>query len=266
MTSFYLFSIFIFGLIIGSFLNAFIYRLHEGKTMMGRSFCPKCFKTIHWYDNIPVFSFLFLKGSCRHCKKKISWQYPLVEIVTALIFVVALYVELGKFNLFQGQLINLDFEFIITLFRDLFLISILIIVFVYDLRWYIIRDEVVLPATVLIFILNLFLGVVWWKMLFYGIIGLSFFLVQFWVSKGRWVGGGDIFLGLLIGIALPWPGFLVAIMLSYFIGSFVGLGLIVFGKKKMESQIPFGPFLVLGTIATLFFEEGLVDFYLKLFT
>ena len=84
-----LFFIFLFGLVIGSFLNCLIYRLREGKSMLGRSFCPKCKQQIAWYDNIPVLSFILLRGRCRHCGKKISIQYPAVEFITGVLFVVA---------------------------------------------------------------------------------------------------------------------------------------------------------------------------------
>ena len=127
----YLF-IFLFGLIIGSFLNCVIYRLEKEEKLTGRSYCPHCKKTLNWKYLIPIFSFLFLWGRCGFCKKKISIQYPLVEILTALIFVII-------FNIFlASNLIYLVFLFYIT--------SALIVILVYDLKYYLIPDTVLFPA------------------------------------------------------------------------------------------------------------------------
>ena len=135
--------VFVIGLTIGSFLNCLIWRLHKKESMMGRSYCPKCHHKLAWYDNIPVFSFLVLGGKCRYCKKKISWQYPVVEFITGVLFVIAFFriYDLGfgilDFDLFL--ILNHKLE-IINLFRDWFIIAVMIVVFIYDLRWYLILD------------------------------------------------------------------------------------------------------------------------------
>ena len=242
--------IFFFGLIIGSFLNCLIWRLHKKESLLGRSYCPKCKKQIAWYDNLPVLSFILLRGKCRQCGKKISWQYPTVELITAVLFIMAF--------LYNFESIK------IKLFRDWFLICIMIVVFIYDLRWYLILDIITLPAGLVILIFNLFLGMSWQNLLLSGIIGGSFFLIQFVVSKGKWIGGGDIRLGWLIGLALGWPGLVAAIIISYFIGSIVGLGLIAAGKKKWGSEVPFGVFLAVGSVITLFWQEPILNWYFNL--
>lgn len=239
---------------IGSFLNCLIWRLHKEATILGRSFCPKCNNMIAWYDNIPVLSFFILGRRCRNCKNDISWQYPVVELITGLLFVLALY-----FNFGEGVEINF-----IKLFRDLFLIAVMIIIFIYDLRWYLILDIIVLPASLIVLIFNLFIGLNWQNLLISGIIGGSFFLLQFVVSKGKWIGGGDIRLGLLMGFALGWPNVLVAIILAYLIGSVVSIGLVLSGKKKWGSQIPLGIFLSTATIITLFWGEEILSWYLNI--
>jgi len=249
--------IFVFGLIIGSFLNCLVWRLNKKETLLGRSYCPKCGKQIAWYDNIPLLSFIILGGKCRQCDKKISWQYPIVELVTGILFLTAFIINY--------QLPITNYELIIKLARDWFLISVMIVIFIYDLRWYLILDIVVLPACLIILILNLFLGINWLNLLFSGIIGGSFFLVQFIISRGKWIGGGDIRLGLLMGLALGWPGVIMAIIISYFLGSVVGLSLIAAGKKKWGSEVPLGVFLSVGTVITLFWQVQILNWYWGLF-
>jgi prepilin signal peptidase PulO-like enzyme (type II secretory pathway) len=223
---------------------------------------------IAWHDNIPVFSFIMLKGKCRYCHKSISWQYPAVEVITGLLFVIAWVSELRIMNYelwFYPDFVIHNSLFIIHIFRDWFLISVMMIIFIYDLRWYLILDIVTLPAAAILLALNLMLGHSWQTLLFSAIIGSSFFLIQFVISKGRWIGGGDIRLGFLIGLALGWPNTLVAIFLAYFIGSIAGLGLIASKRKKWGSEIPLGVFLSLGTIITLFWGDRILNWYLNIF-
>ena len=260
-----IFFIFIFGLIIGSFLNCLIWRLHKNEGMLDRSYCPKCKKQIAWYDNIPVLSFILLGGKCRHCGKSISWQYPVVELITGILFAVAVIwnLEFGIWNIDLAQITN--YQLLITIIRDWFLISVMIVIFIYDLRWYLILDKVALPACAIIFLFNFFLGISWQNMLISGIIGSSFFLIQFIISKGKWIGGGDIRLGLLMGLALGWPYVILAIFLAYLIGSAVGVGLILAGKKQWGSKVPLGVFLSTAAIITLFFGDKILNWYFGLF-
>ena len=248
------------GLSVGSFLNCYIWRLHIGKKNTGRSMCPKCSHQISWYDNIPVLSFILLKAKCRKCKKSISWQYLVVELVTAMLFYISFY--LTSRGLAMDQLGGL--EFVLISLRNFFIISVLIVIFIYDLKWYLILDKVTFPAMAVVFGLNLLTGVSWSGMLISGIIGGSFFLVQFLVSKGKWIGGGDIRLGFLMGLMLSWPNILVALFLSYITGSVIGVFLIIFGKKKMDSQVPFGVFLTASTLITMFYGSELLAWYLEL--
>lgn len=261
MAFIFYFFIFLLGLIIGSFLNCFIWRLHEEEGMWNRSYCPKCREQIFWYDNIPVISFILLGGKCRHCKEKISFQYPIVEIVIAVLFVIAFYhnIQYSIFNI-------LDFNFLLLTLRDWFIISVMAIIFIYDLRWYLILDEISLPACLIVLLFNLFLGINWLTLLISGIIGGSFFLIQFVISRGKWIGGGDIRLGLLMGLALGrFDYLLLAILLAYFAGSFVGLGLIIFGRKKWDSQIPLGVFLSVSTVLVIFWGEAIMNWYFGFF-
>ncbi|MFA6215776.1 MAG: prepilin peptidase [Patescibacteria group bacterium] len=242
--------IFLFGLAIGSFLNVVILRLKNRRSFLrGRSFCPKCKKKIVWYDNIPLLSFLLLAGRCRNCRKKISWQYPLVELITALIFI------------WEYFLFGLTLKFFMTLIVSIFLL----IIFVYDLKYYLILDRVTIPAMVIAFLANLFLGLGFLNLISGAIIGAGFFAFQFFISRGKWVGDGDIRLGALMGLILGWKLLLVALFLAYLIGAIFGLILIAKNKKKMSSAIPFGPFLTFATFVTIFYGRNLLNWYLNLF-
>jgi prepilin signal peptidase PulO-like enzyme (type II secretory pathway) len=272
MLYYFLALVFIFGLIIGSFLNCLIWRLYKGETILDRSYCPKCRKRIEWYDNIPLLSFILLKGKCRHCREKISWQYPIVEFITGFLFVVA-FMKNYQLPITNYQLISnfqysisglLTSNFLLLTFRDWFFISVMIMIFVYDLRWYIIPDIVSLPAVGVMFLLNLGFGMSWRNLAISGIICGSFFLVQFLISRGKWLGGGDIRLGFLMGVSLGWPNSLLAIFIGYLIGSVVSLTMIAFKKKKWGDQVPLGIFLTTASVLVLFFGDWILDAYRNL--
>lgn len=249
---------FIFGLAVGSFLNAWIWRLKHGQSVLkGRSRCPECGKTLKWVELIPLISFIRQKGRCLHCHKKISWQYPLVELVLGLLFLMATFLRLGTD-------LPIDSRDLLIWLRDLFLMTFLLGIFVFDLRYYLIPDQFTLPALVIVFIVNRFLGIPGDKLLLGVIVGFAFFAAQYAVSKGKWVGGGDIRLGALMGAILSWPLILVALFLAYFIGSIAALVLIVRGRKTLKSQLPFGTFLAASTIFTLYWGQSVLDWYLRM--
>ena len=249
LNSFLYLIIFLFGLTIGSFLNCIIYRLKVGKTFLrGHSFCPYCKHKLVWYDLIPVFSFLMLKGKCRYCQKPISIQYPLVELTTAILFIL----------LFNSQnLLNTGYLLLIT--------SFLIIIFVYDLKHYIIPDKVIFPA-----ILTSFLFLFTTNSLLVNAIlsafGASlFFLLIYLISQGQWMGFGDVKLSFLIGLHLGFPNILVALFSAFFTGAIIGLILIAQSKKTLKSKVPFGPFLVFGTFLATLYGESIINWYCNLF-
>ena len=260
MTYYLLANFFILGLIIGSFINCLIWRLYKEESIMGRSYCPKCRNKIAWYDNIPVLSYLFLSGKCRHCNKGISFQYPLVEILTGILFGLVFYINFQSFN-FQISAFNFQ---LLTIFRDLFFISVMVIIFIYDLKWYMILDKITLPSIIIVYFLNIYLGYEWKVLLFSGIIGGGFFLIQFIVSKGKWIGGGDIRLGFLMGVMFSWPIIILAIFIGYFIGSFISIILLILSKKKWGSKVPLGVFLTTSSIITLFWGKEILNWYLNI--
>jgi len=238
------------GLVFGSFLNCLIYRLHNRETILGRSFCPKCKQKIKWYDNIPVFSFLFLKARCRFCRKKISWQYPIIELVMGLFFLFSVCLHMEELSL-------------LIVLRDWIIFFTLLFVFVYDLKYSEIEDIVLLPATVLVLIFSLFLGQSFLSMIFSALIGATFFGIQYLITKGKGIGLGDARIGFFMGIVcVNWQYLMVAIFFAYIIGALVSLVLMLSKKKKMKSVIPLGPFLVIGTFIAFLFGDKIITLYL----
>lgn len=240
--------IFTFGLIVGSFLNAVIWRIkHKKSFLKGRSICPQCKHELGVLDLIPVFSFLFLRAKCRYCKKKINWQYPLVELATGLGFVLV--------ETCHGMSLQTFFYIIIFCF--------LIIIFVYDLKYGLILDRVSIPAMVIAFAGNLIIGQeVWWSLILGAAIGGGIFLAQFLISKGKWVGGGDLRLGVVMGLLLGWEKVLVALFLAYISGALVAVVLLLQKSKKMKDAIVFGTFLSAATFVTMLYGDKIIDWYL----
>lgn len=198
---------------------------------------------------VPVFSYVFLRGRCRYCSAKISWQYPAVELITALSF---LLVALNS---------GAD-SWLAVLFKLIF-VSILIVVAVYDLKHYLILDKVVLPAAVLGVVYAIYQGTLLSGLAGVGIVS-GFFLLQYLVSRGRWIGLGDVKLGLFLGMILGWAGSIVMLMLGYWVGAAAAVALIATGKKKMASRVPFGLFLAGSAIITLIYGQAIADWYLAL--
>ncbi|MBI3231960.1 MAG: prepilin peptidase [Candidatus Doudnabacteria bacterium] len=252
--------IFVFGLCIGSFLNVVILRLPQEESLAGRSHCPNCKRLLSFLELLPVVSFLGLGAKCRTCGKKISWRYPLIEVLVAGLFVL-FWVTISPGNLVEYLL----------LFQSLVLIGFLVAVFVIDLERYIILDRLVFPAAILFFFINLIRDGVSHQYLtasFSGIIGafagvLPFFLIWYF-SKGRLMGFGDVKLMLPLGLVAGWPGILITFLIGVFSGSFVGLLLLILGKKTLKSALPFGCFLSFGALIAQIYAKPILSWYLSL--
>lgn len=244
--------LFILGAMFGSFVNAWVWRTRKNIKMFStdRSVCPKCKKMIVWYDNLPILSFIFLGGKCRRCKKSISWQYPLVELWVGVVFVL-----LGYVHGVMG----------VEIVRDMSISVILTYIFLYDLLYTEILDSITLPSGLILFVLAFIFG--WhsfWSMLIAIIIGAGFFLFLYAVSKGKWIGGGDIRMGLLMGIVLGWPNILLALMIAYVSGAVISMILVGLKKKKFKGETPFGTYLSVATFITLICGDAIVKWYLQL--
>ena len=241
--------LFLFGAAIGSFLNCVIYRLEIGKSFIsGRSFCPKCKKEIKAIDLVPILSFVLLKGKCRYCASKISFQYPLVELLVAIVFVVVF--------LYTDNMI--DLIFLLPIF------SLMALIFIYDLKHYLIPDQAILLASLLAISWHLVLEVEITMFILSAIGASAFFGLIYFISKGEWIGFGDVKLALFMGLFLGFPNILTALFLSFVIGSVVGIIAILLKKKKVKSEIPFAPFLITGTVLSFFYGSNILNWYFDL--
>lgn len=264
---------FIIGVIIGSFLNVVIERFHGGGSLLRPpSHCPKCRHRLGFIDLFPIISFIFLRGRCRYCREKISWQYPLVELLSGLLFLLAAFISLKNYSdpaiwydsgrsCFFSWLPDCG-NFLIGLLRDWLAVAFLIIIFVYDLKWRLILDRIAIPAIIIVFILNLALGYSLINLLLAMAIGFGFFALQYVFSRGRWIGGGDLRVGALMGALLGWPQVILAIFMAYIIGAAVSIILIMAKGKKLTSEIPFAVFLVPATLISLWFGQYIIGWYL----
>ncbi len=242
----------VFGLIIGSFLNAVIYRLpRKIKLTWERSFCPSCKNQLKWYHNIPLFSYLVLRGKCGFCRKPIGWRYPFIELLNSAAYLLA-FVYLGLGWQFAGHL---------------FLASVLIVIFFIDLDFQIIPDLITLPGLLLglaysltpvgIGIVPSLIGVI--------VGGGSLYLVAIlgdWLFKKDSMGGGDIKMAAMLGAFLGWQKVVLVFMGSAVIGLVVsGLIMLFSARLRQERIIPFGPFIAAAAVVAILYGEQIIAFY-----
>jgi len=260
--------IFLLGLSIGSFANCLIWRLYKEEKIIGRSYCPLCKGVIAWHDNIPVLSFLWLKGRCRNCQAKISWQYPIVELAMAFLFLFFWFKQLNFIWLKIDDLLLVLNS--VNFYLDLgyfYLVSfVFLIVFIFDLRYYLVSTLLVWSATIIFLVLNIASGFSWYLILINMAGAGLFFLLQFIFTKGKGIGEGDIWLGVLLGAVFPQTIYLIfAIFSAYIVGSLTGITLILFGRKSWGSKLPLGVFLAFGAIFTLILGPLVDLLYYSLF-
>jgi len=251
MIFFYLFIFFILGLSLGSFVYCLVFRLHHGLNLWRPSFCPHCQYSLSWYDNIPLLSFLFLRGRCRKCRAKIGVAHFLVELIFGLLFVAYFYFSLVSawswWQLAVGFLALV--LWLLVLLSDYYFLEIYL-------------PPLIIGAAVIL-ILQLLAGVSPWSLLLSVFIGAGFFALQYLLTRGRGIGSGDIWLGGLMGLVFPsWPLLLVAIFVSYIIGTMVSLILLAGRRKNLKSRLPLGVFLALGSLVALFAGSWLLSWYL----
>ncbi|MDD5760661.1 MAG: prepilin peptidase [Candidatus Pacebacteria bacterium] len=282
------------GTIIGSFLNVVIDRADTKESpFKGVSYCPYCRKRLVWWELVPILSFIFLKGKCSSCRHKLSWQYPIVETITGLLFAfVAL--RFSRFSFAGPSLyLNINFENILILLNFLFLlywVAVLIVISVYDLKRYLILNEVLIPAIIISFAWRIILGFLIEKQSFYFLpyfthflgsqsflfgyysyfsslfIGIIFFSgiisLLAWATKEKAMGWGDALLAFFIGVILGWPESLIALIIAFLIGGGVALILLILKKKTMKGYIPFAPFLSFGALTVILFGDIIIENYL----
>jgi leader peptidase (prepilin peptidase)/N-methyltransferase len=267
----------VLGLCLGSFVNALVWRVHEqakqgagqraggdkGKEdlsiLRGRSMCPNCHHGLAAKDLVPVLSWLSLRGKCRYCGASISWQYPLVELLTTSLFI---------FSYSFWPLVFNDKGTTLFVFWLIFLVG-LIALAVYDLRWYLLPNKIMYPLFVLAA-----LQVIVATLIFHGnfeqlrsaifglAIGGGIFYAIFQISGGKWIGGGDVKLGALLGLVIGGPtSSLLLIFLASGLGSLAAIPILLTGKAGRSTRIPFGPFLIMAVIVTYLFGASLIGWY-----
>jgi leader peptidase (prepilin peptidase)/N-methyltransferase len=240
--------VFVLGSAVGSFLNVVVDRSNEGKSFLsGRSHCDHCRRKLQWFDLVPIISFLLLSGKCRYCGQKLSYYYPVVEIVTGVAFVLV-----ASLHFFSPLAIGYFF----------FIMSFLIIIFFADLKYGIIPFSAVLPAVVLTFLWHLFApGDI--SMVNHALSALGtflFFLSLFLITRGKGMGFGDVVYAFFMGFILGFPNIILSLYIAFLTGAFISVFLVILRKKKMKgSTIPFGPFLVLGTVVSLFWGQEVIN-------
>lgn len=274
------FILFIIGLAVGSFLNVVVFRfkpennVFDLKKINGRSACPYCQKTLHWRELIPLVSFFIQLGKCRSCGHRLSWQYPFVELLSGLIFVVVPYI------LYPGSYIASAIWISVLL--------IFLLISVIDFHHFIIPDELVwllvFLGSAFIFLQTLtpnldffnlsflrhyallfgWLDNIWLNHLFAALASSAFFGSMFFLGKGKTLGGGDIKLGFALGWLLGWPDIIIALMLSFLIGGIAGFILMMSRKKTMKDFLPLAPFLITGAVLTVFFGYQIINGYFSL--
>lgn len=228
----------ILGLIIGSFLNVIILRMNTGKGIGGRSMCFSCRKTLRWHELVPVFSFIFQRGKCNHCRSVISWQYPVVELLTGLLFA-------GVASRFD--MVSQPEQVVFWLL----FVSGAMVIAVYDMRHKVIPISGLIYLLILIIGYGLFFNNLTWIQLFLGVVLVPSPFFMLWLaSQGRWIGFGDIELMVGMGLLLGTLSGFSAVILSFWSACIVVLPVFFFYKLKgrvMNHEVPFGPFLLLGT-------------------
>ncbi|MCC7178589.1 MAG: prepilin peptidase [Acidobacteria bacterium] len=244
----------VLGLAIGSFLNVVIYRVPLGQSLASPpSTCPSCRTRLRWIDNIPVLSWMVLRGKCHHCRAPISIQYPLVELVTGVLFVLVTWLTP------VGPLLA----------ARLTLVLILIVLFGIDLHHQILPNVITLPGIAIGFLFSLAGPPGWLDSLLGILLGGGVLYAIAWtyyaVRHEEGLGMGDVKMLAMIGAFLGWKAVLVTLILSSFAGAIVGVGIIAFSRGSMRLALPFGTFLSLGALAAMLVGEPLVTWYAGFF-
>jgi leader peptidase (prepilin peptidase) / N-methyltransferase len=249
MNPLFVFILFILlGAAWGSFLVAWLYRFNARKSMLkGRSHCVACGIVISWYDLVPVVSYVVLRGKCRKCKVSLSYRYLFVELANVFLFgLTAAFVAsrgLSGAVLFLIVLVGLVF---------------LSMIFFFELYYGIVWASLLIFGSILVFIGNVIIGVPALSLVYGALIGSGVFFVQWWLSRGAWVGEGDIWIGVFMGVLLGWRYVLLALFLAYVIGAFVSVLLIVTKKISRKDRVSFGIYLSFATWITWLFGNDIL--------
>jgi leader peptidase (prepilin peptidase)/N-methyltransferase len=257
--------LFIFGTAIGSFLNVLIDRLPREESVCGRSHCEFCKKTLSPLDLIPLISFLLLKGRCRYCGKKLSIQYPFIEILTGIVFVLSYWLLVIRYPEFNMLFPITNIFYLIAYFG---LVSCFIVIFFADVKYHIIPDEmqIALFLSILLYRVMGSMGVVgvMWAMLEGSVVMLPILFLHL-ITRGKGMGFGDVKLSFNMGFLLGLKSGLIAVYAGFILGAFFGIVLLLMRKKKMKSKIAFGPFLIAGIVVIVSFEKPIFSLIQRIY-
>ncbi len=233
------------GAVFGSFANVLVIRMKQELSIGGRSACPSCGKTLRPHHLVPILSWLALGGKCAYCRKPIHIQYPLVEGAMMLLFTIAAYRYPGAIYgiLTVPFMIEIAFAFV------------LVILVAFDVRWQLVPVEFATGAAVVLGLMSIIGGMSWISLLIGILVPIAFFGMQILLSRGKWLGGGDVYVGALLGATLGWPKVGVALYLAYIIGGVAVAMLLILGRVKRSSRIAFVPMLALGGYLTLWIGD-----------
>lgn len=261
----YLFLL-IIGFFVGSFLNVLADRIPREETVLvGRSYCEHCKKKLAWYDLIPVFSYVLLKGRCRYCKTKLSIFYPVIEISTGIIFALTYNFVISEHILLSVSYPLFNPMSLIVLLYYLVMVSVFIVIFFTDLRYGIIPDRILIVGLLinllyLIFINPKFLVVnlvtAVGVLLFFVVVSVLFYIL----TKKIGFGGGDVKFSFLLGLFLGFPVVFISVYTAFLTGGLISIILILWRKKRFfRDSLPFGPFLILGLFLSLFWGDLIIQ-------
>lgn len=265
--------IIVLGLCAGSFINALVWRIHQQQAkqnkafkslsiLKGRSMCTNCNHTLVWYDLMPVISWVMLGGKCRYCKKVISLQYPLIELLIAGMFLLSYLYWSRPLDIIEG----------LTLGLWLLILVGLVALLIYDLRWMILPNRILFPIFIPALIYaatNVLTGDNIFLSLFQNILSVlalgGLFWLLFQISQGRWIGGGDVKLGFLLGLIVGLPSHaILLLLLASIMGTLVAVPLLLVHKAQATTKLPFGPFLISSCIIVVLYGTSILSWYQEL--
>ncbi|GGM27306.1 prepilin peptidase [Paraliobacillus quinghaiensis] len=250
MELYYIVVFFIFGSVFGSFYNVVGLRVPQNSFFQSdRSYCPRCEKTLHWYELLPIISYVIQTGKCRNCKNRISPLYPTIELSTAILFSFSYYL----------------YGFDIDLVMALLLTSLCVIIIVSDITYMLIPNKILLVFLPILIIVRIIDPIEpWWSSLVGAAIGFILLMVIILVSKGG-MGAGDMKLFTLLGIVLGYKGILLTFFLSTIFGTIITILLLLTKRINRKSAIPFGPYICLASLTTFYFGNEIINWYITSF-
>jgi len=238
----------IMGAVLGSFTTMLVWRLHhdQKRIFWGRSKCPLCKHKLGPLQLVPIFSWIFQGGKCAFCNNKISKYYPLTELVFVVMFFIFA-------STFQGT---------VAFFPMMTILFFALVLFVYDVKFFEVDRRISIPAILVALVWGFFREIPFQELLIGGAIGYGFYAMQYWLSKGTWVGAGDAELGVFMGLVLGWQLFLPALFAAYIFGILIAIPLIISGKAGRKTPLPMGGFLMPAMLLFILKGPEILSWYL----